>query len=258
MCSESPTRMTTSNAAQHAASFDSAAELYERARPSYPAEAVDWLLPGNPREVLDLGAGTGKFSRLFSDRVSRLVAVDPSVRMLDQLSLMLPSAETVVASAENLPLPDDSFDAAVCAQAWHWVEATTAAHELARVLRPGGTVGIVWNSRDDRVDWVARMAEIINEASPEGILAHPPTLPEPFGATEFLELDWQCALTRPELRALVASRSHFIIQDAAEQHRVLAALDAMLDAHPQTAGLEQIPVPYRTLCFRVTLAATAV
>ncbi|MBC7590580.1 MAG: methyltransferase domain-containing protein [Salinibacterium sp.] len=249
--------MTEANFAKHAASFDAAAELYEKARPSYPVPAVDWVLPGNPAEVLDLGAGTGKFTRLFADRVARVVAVDPSERMLEQLSLTVPTAETIVASAESIPLPDESVDAVVCAQAWHWVDATAAASELARVLRPGGTVGLLWNSRDHRVDWVARMAEIINEASPDDILEHPPELPGPFTAMEFLELDWQHDLTRAELRALVASRSHFIVQTRPEQQRVLDALDAMLDAHPQTAGLEQIPVPYRTLCFRSTLGSSA-
>jgi len=109
------------NKAALAASFDAAADTYEKARPSYPDEAIDWLLAAHPREVLDLGAGTGKLTRALVGRVDTVFAVDPSPNMLAELGAAVPEAIAAVGSAEQIPLPDACVDAVLAAQAWHWV-----------------------------------------------------------------------------------------------------------------------------------------
>jgi SAM-dependent methyltransferase len=147
---------------QQAASFDRAAEVYERARPEYPAEAVEWMLPADAHTVLDLGAGTGKLTRALVARGLEVFAVDPSPKMLDQLRTALPGATVSVGTAEDIPLADTSVDAVVVGQAWHWVDQDAALPSVARVLRPGGTLGLIWNLRDERVAWVERLTAVMH------------------------------------------------------------------------------------------------
>ncbi len=139
---------------QRSLSFGAEAAAYERGRPSYPPEAIDWLLPPGARDVLDLGAGTGKLTTRLVERGLGVVAVDPIPEMLELLSNSLPDTPALLGTAEEIPLPDDSVDAVLVAQAWHWFDPERAVKEVARVLRPGGRLGLVWNTRDERLGWV--------------------------------------------------------------------------------------------------------
>ncbi|WP_234698345.1 class I SAM-dependent methyltransferase [Lacisediminihabitans changchengi] len=138
-------------------SFGIAADVYERARPTYPLEAARWLVPEGARTVLDLGAGTGKFTRSLVDLGLDVIAVEPDERMRATLASSLPGVTALAGTAEHLPVADASVDAITVAQAWHWVDPALAVPETARALRPGGTLGLVWNLRDERVDWVREL-----------------------------------------------------------------------------------------------------
>lgn len=135
-----------------AAGFSSAADVYERARPSYPAEAVAWFAErasiGPGRTVLDLGAGTGKLTRLLVPLGARVIAVEPLAEMRAKLEEVLPGVVALEGTAEDLPLGDDSVDVVTCAQAFHWFKPERALPELHRVLTPGGALVLVWNTRD--------------------------------------------------------------------------------------------------------------
>lgn len=150
-----------------ARSFGAQAGAYERGRPTYPVEAVAWLLDGvgDAARVADVGAGTGKLtavvSHLMAERGGEIIAVDPDAAMLDTLRATLPGTETLVGTAEHVNLPDESVDAVVLGQAWHWVDPVAASAELGRILKPGGTLGLIWNSRDESVQWVARLGGIM-------------------------------------------------------------------------------------------------
>ena len=146
---------------QAEAGFGRGAATYERGRPSYPPDAIDRLVRelgiGTDRDVLDLAAGTGKLTRLLVPTGARLVAVEPVAAMADQLRTAVPDVEVHDGTAEAIPLPDGSVDAVVVGQAFHWFDAPVALAEIARVLRPGGGLGLIWNERDSSVPWVAEL-----------------------------------------------------------------------------------------------------
>ena len=135
-----------------AAGFGSAAEVYERARPSYPEEAVRWITErtglGKGRVVADVGAGTGKLTRLLVSTHARVIAIEPVEAMREVLLETVPGVEVLNGLAESLPLPDESVDVVTVAQAFHWFDHAKAIPELHRVLLPGGHLVLIWNSRD--------------------------------------------------------------------------------------------------------------
>jgi SAM-dependent methyltransferase len=126
-----------------------AARVYERGRPGYAPALAPWLVDelglSRSSRVLDLAAGTGQLSRLLMPLVGSVVAVEPAAAMRQVLASQVPGAELLDGVAEQLPLPDASIDAAVVGNAFHWFDGDVALGELARVLRPGGGLAIVWN-----------------------------------------------------------------------------------------------------------------
>jgi ubiquinone/menaquinone biosynthesis C-methylase UbiE len=139
---------------ERATSFGSIAEDYDRLRPGPPAAALDWLIPAQCRIAVDLAAGTGLFTRALHERVPEVVAVEPDDRMRAVLEQRSPDVRAVAGRGEDIPLPDSSVDAVFVSSAWHWFDKTRAVPEIARVLRPGGRLGVIWTSRDRTVDWV--------------------------------------------------------------------------------------------------------
>jgi len=132
-----------------ARSFDLAAEEYEATRPSYPDELLDLLPVASDATVLDLGAGTGKLTRVLARRYARVIAVEPLDGMRGILERVVPDVEVLAGTAEQIPLADASVDAVFAAQAFHWFDHDRAVPEIARVLRPGGVLALVWNGPDE-------------------------------------------------------------------------------------------------------------
>jgi SAM-dependent methyltransferase len=145
---------------------ESSASTYEQYRPSYPLDAVDWLVDrfglGPGATVVDVGAGTGKLTRLLVPTGAHVVAVEPLDPMRGELEAAVPEAEALPGTAEDLPLPDSSVDAVVAAQAFHWFRPVEALAEMARVVRPGGGLSLVWNHWDKRVPWVDELLTLID------------------------------------------------------------------------------------------------
>jgi SAM-dependent methyltransferase len=235
--------------AAHANSFGPAAETYERGRPGYPDTALDWLLPtGRPR-VVDLGAGTGKLTRQIRDRGLGVTAVDPSAGMLAQLSRSVPGVPAMLGSAEQIPLPDNAADAVLVAQAWHWVDPARAVPEIARVLSPGGRLGLLWNLRDESVAWVRRLGEIIRSEEQE----RSTTVGAPFGPVEIEHFPWSETIGPERLIDLVASRSRIILLADAEKAAVLNEVRELIATHPDLIGRTEFTMPYITECARASL-----
>ncbi|WP_219732956.1 class I SAM-dependent methyltransferase [Kribbella qitaiheensis] len=218
-----------------ATSFGDAAAAYQRGRPPYPASAVDWLVPADARRVLDLGAGTGKLTRLLADRGFELTAVEPLAEMRDELLAAVPTATVMDGSAEKIPVADHSLDAVVVAQAWHWFDASAALREAARVLVPGGTLGLVWNDRDLSVPWVAELDRILHQHGPQ-VMDTQPEIGAPFEQLERLEVRWEHQLTRADVLDLVASRSYVITLPPSERTELLNQVAELLESHLDLRG----------------------
>jgi SAM-dependent methyltransferase len=138
--------------------FGSAADAYAFGRPSYPREAVEWALPDGARRVLDLAAGTGRLTARLLELGLDVIAVEP----LAEMRAHVPSpAAALDGTAEALPLDDASVDAVVVGQAFHWFDVAKAMTEIRRVLKVGGTLGLLWNMLDDGVAWVDELCRVI-------------------------------------------------------------------------------------------------
>ena len=236
-------------------SFGSQAAAYERGRPSYPPEAIDWLLAPtdnwDAHDVLDLGAGTGKLTTRLVERGLHVIGVDPIAEMLDMLRTALPDTPALLGSAEQIPLPDNAVDAVLVAQAWHWFDPERAVAEIARVLRPGGRLGVLWNTRDERSGWVKDFGRIVGlEHDRDNATVD---LPEPFTDIATHQVEWTNYITPQALIDYVTSRSYCITSPAAVRARTLDEVRELLASHPALANSTGLAMPYITVCVRATL-----
>ncbi|MEO9238523.1 MAG: class I SAM-dependent methyltransferase, partial [Jatrophihabitantaceae bacterium] len=151
-----------------ARSFGAEAVRYAQVRPTYPVESIDFVLANHqqPEQILDLGAGTGKLTQLLVGRAEEVIAVEPDASMREQLAAHVPAATALAGSAERIPLPDASVDAVLVGQAFHWFARPAADRELARVLRPGGVLGLIWNFSDRSAAWVSGLYEAMRDPDP--------------------------------------------------------------------------------------------
>lgn len=176
---------------------------YERGRPSYPAEVVD--LPGLPADsvVLDLGAGTGKLTRLLVPRFSRVVAVEPAAAMRRRLVANCPEADVLAGSAEEIPLAHDSVDALFAAEAFHWFDGERALAEIARVLRPRGALVLMWNLPAGPTEpSTAALEGLIDERAPRDLEYDPGDL----NARRYASGEWRTAFVRAPFEPLQEER----------------------------------------------------
>jgi SAM-dependent methyltransferase len=238
-----------------ATGFEAGAAAYERARPGYPPAAVDRLVdvlgvrPGS--SVIDLGAGTGKLTASLVPTGARLIAVEPVDAMRRRFVAALPAVAVVAGTAEAIPLADGSADAVVVAQAFHWFDARPALAEIHRVLAAGGRLGLAWNMRDTSVDWVARLAEIV-DAYGDAIRRHETeewrsAFPAPgFGPLEEDAFANVQEITPDGVVERVASTSFIAHLPEGERRTVLGRVEELIREHPDTRGSEIFGFPHRT------------
>jgi SAM-dependent methyltransferase len=222
-----------------------------RGHAPYPADALDWLLPAGSPRVLDLGAGTGRLTRQLRARGLDVVAVDPSAAMLAELRRAHPEVAVHRGDTDRIPLPDASADVVLIAEAWQWTDRDRALPEIARVLSPGGRLGLIRNLRDESTDWVARLGDILGGSGPEGA----PRLGPPFAPVTRAEFRWGQPLSAADLISLIGSRSTMILLPADERAAVLAQVRQLMATHPALLGRDTWKLPYVTECIRTTLPA---
>ena len=233
---------------------------YEAARPSYPPEAVAWLVErlriGPGARVCDLAAGTGKLTRLLAPAGSQLFAAEPVEGMRATFHELLPTIPLVATTAEALPFAPASLDAITVAQAWHWFDAERAAAECARVIKPGGRLGLVWNARDRLEPWVNDVWSIMDRVEKhapwrdhenwsDSALA---SMPE-FGPVQPAVFHHRQEITREGVLQRVASVSHVAVLPPPERAAVLDEVRVILGTHPSLQGQEVLSIPYRGDCY---------
>lgn len=233
---------------RRARSFGAVAGAYARSRPGYPTVAVDWLVPADARTVLDLGAGTGKLTASLIGRGAKVVAVEPDPEMLAELRRSLPSVDARLGTAEQVPVPDGSVDAVLVGQAWHWFDADRALAEVRRVLRPGGTLGLLWNMRTEREPWQRALSDLAGDATAVvGDIRGVDALPR----GEARDVEWEEDLTPEGLCDRVSTFSAVLTRSPVAREEVLDAVLALARAEAARAGRETVRVAYLTRCLRV-------
>jgi SAM-dependent methyltransferase len=244
--------------------FAAEAATYDRARPSYPDDAVAWVADAllgeptsaTPRRVADVGAGSGIFTRLLLPRCeavgASLLAVEPVPDMRALCAASLPTIPLLGAAAEHLPLCDGALDAITVAQAFHWFDAPVAFAEFARVLHPGGRVALIWNTRDRSLPWTDRLWGMVAEtehAAPWGDAEHWHTtalVDTPyFGPRQTATFHHAQRLTPEAVVARVQSVSHVAVLPGPERAALLDAVRDLLRTDPATAGRDELALPYR-------------
>ncbi|GAA5233703.1 class I SAM-dependent methyltransferase [Verticiella sediminum] len=246
-----------------AVGFSAEADTYARGRPDYPDALIDWLrqplgvMPG--AAVVDLGAGTGKFTRLLTRTGASVCAVEPVAAMREALARELPEVPALPGTAEAIPLPDASVQAVVCAQAFHWFASVEALAEIHRVLAPQGRLGLVWNVRDESVDWVAAISRIMAPFETETPRHHRGEWREPFARSALFTLPEPSSFAYAHVgppRVVVMDRmlsvSFIAALPDAEKAAVKAQLEALIQDHPALRGKDTVAFPYRTDAYACT------
>ncbi len=251
--------MPASVHAAAAAGFAAGAESYAAGRPEYPEAVEDWLredLRLGPASIaLDLGAGTGKFLPRLRATGARLIAVEPVFEMLRKLAADNRDVEAVAGSAERIPLADESVDAIVCAQSFHWFSKPAALAQMRRALKRGGALGLVWNVRDESVDWVARLTRLIapyEGDAPRYGSGHWRAVFPAEGFSALKERRFAHAHVGPPERVIVErtlSTSFVAALNDAERAKVAAGVREIIAATPELVGRESVSFPYETRAY---------
>jgi SAM-dependent methyltransferase len=238
-----------------ALSFGAVADAYERGRPSYPREAAAWLVGTRPATLLELGAGTGKLTDQLVALGHQVIATDPLEEMLRHLTARLPGTLVARAAAERIPLRARSVDAVLGAQSFHWFDLGRALPEIARVLRPGGHLALVWNQRDERIPWVRRLGALIGTQEQENDPTHALLASHLFGFVETTTFRFWQPLNRERLRDLVLSRSNVATMPAIQREGVLREVDDLYAGYGR--GADGMLLPYITHCYKAVVRPPA-
>ncbi len=224
-------------------------DLYNSARPDYPREALEYFAMtfglDRTMQALDLGAGTGIFTRQIRPYVERVVAVEPSPSMRASLAASGVDVEVLEGSDVAIPLADGSVDVAFVAQAFHWFDSLGALRELHRVLVPRGGLGLIWNERDESVEWVAALSHAmmwdVKAPYRVGTDFRPQIAAGPFTDIERIKFTHSQTLSRKGLYDRVATTSYISAMDQASRDHVMANVAAVVEQLS-----EPIVLPYLT------------
>jgi SAM-dependent methyltransferase len=238
-------------------SFGPSAEVYERYRPGYPPAAIAWLLGPSPLRVLDVGAGTGKLTRALLAAGHEVVAVEPDPGMRAAFAAALPGTEILEGAAEELPVADGAFDAAAAGQSFHWFDESRALPEIARVLRPGGLLAVIFNLRDESEPWVAELGAILrgedgtgNSGTDEDVVNLGPL----FGSVDQAVVPHEQTVDVPGLVGLAATRSYTLVLPADQRATMLAEIEALATRAAAATPTGELRLPYVAVCRRARRA----
>ena len=236
--------------------FGTTTDLYEKIRPEYPDAAVDILVRelgiGRGRIVVDVGAGTGKLTRLLARTGATVIAVEPLAEMRERLAENVPLAVPFEGTAEHMALRDGSAHVITVAQAFHWFDGDRALAEFHRVLAPEGTLGLIWNVRDRRAPWVAAFDALVDSVDPDrpdhqtGKWRAAFDRTTLFGPLRQRDVEYAQTLTPAEITDRAATVSSIASLPEAERERVLDRFRGLATTHPDIRGRETVILPYVT------------
>ena len=239
--------------------YGRSADSYVRGRPDYPPAALDWLRSdlglGPGQTALELGSGTGKFTRLLVETGADIAAVEPVAAMLDELRRSLPAVTALQGTAQRIPAADASADAVICAQAFHWFASADSLAEIHRVLKPGGMLGLIWNVRDQPVGWVAELTRIMAPYEGDAPRYYKGEWREAFPAPGFGELSerkFAHEHVGPAEQVLVdrvASVSFIAALDEKTRNEVRDDVRSLIADTPALADRSEVCVPYITRAY---------
>ncbi len=239
--------------------FTKEAQAYARGRPDYPAASADWLTDalglGPGRTVADIGAGTGKFTRWLLATGANVIAVEPIDAMRVQLEAELPTVQALAGTAQQVPLPGASLDAIVCAQAFHWFATRDVLGEFHRLLKPDASLGLVWNVRDDSVDWVAQLTRIVTPHEGDAPRFYKGDWRKPFPHAGFgplveIHLRYQHIGTPQQVIVdRFMSVSFIAALPPSDNVAVRESLETLIATHPDLRARETVTFPYETVAF---------
>jgi SAM-dependent methyltransferase len=241
---------------ERALSFGAVSEDYDRFRPGPPPRVLDWLLPPAAAAVVDVGAGTGALTRLLVERLREVTAVEPDARMRRVLAARVPRATIRPGTAEAIPVADTSQDAVLASSAWHWVDARRAVPEAARVLRPGGRLGVVWTAMDRDIPWVEALWSALRPGRLRAPGGHGPRALEVLPGEGFGPVQGPHAVrfvhrfTREDLVSLAGTYSAMITQPPEQRSLLLDEVRRALDADARFAEPGGVDVPMLSRCYR--------
>jgi SAM-dependent methyltransferase len=230
--------------------------------------ALDWLVPAGCGVAVDLAAGTGLFTRALLGRAGQVIAVEPDERMRAVLAHRSPQVRVLEGWGEAMPLPGASADAVFVSTAWHWLNPARAVPEIARVLRSGGRLGVIWTSRDRTEEWVAELdllrlpgittgrdgshagPRTVDEVRASLDRGHSVTLPEgaEFSNVTTASFRFTRTIAVDDMLEWLSTNSVFIIASAADRKAGLARCRAALLERTSGAGVIQMPM--RSWCWR--------
>lgn len=238
-----------SDRARRAASFAAVADAYERARPSYPREAIDWLLGPRALRVADLGAGTGKLTGALTDAGHDVIAIEPLAEMRAILRRQVPQAAVIEGRAEQIPLDEGSVDAVVAGAAFHWFDREPALREITRILTAPGVLGVLGNGFDPAAAWVARLREALggSRLGRRGHWPEPDELGSWFAEVERRDFQHSQRVTLDVLFDLARSRSGIAVRSEVERQEVFAAIASMWR---EEVDADEAVLGYRTRVLR--------
>jgi ubiquinone/menaquinone biosynthesis C-methylase UbiE len=257
MSGQTEPELSSPDRARLAQSFDATAAAYELGRPEYPDEALTFWDDHGAFErgnvILDLAAGTGKLTRLLPV-MCKLHAVEPLAQMRAEFARAVPDVDVLDGTAEQIPFPDNTFDAVVVGQAFHWFDQQVALDEIARVLTPGGGLALIWN--EDDIDAAAWLVDVVDEkrsTAASTVAGKHPVIEmidanSTFGPVETFECRWERPTNLEGVLADVLSRSYVSALPPEERLPVLTRTREAIERH-LGSDVEAISYPYRTTAF---------
>jgi SAM-dependent methyltransferase len=244
--------------------YGRAAETYARARPSYPNAAVDWLLAelGWPSRVVEIGAGTGKFTAQLVERDVDVIAIEPVAAMRRRLSALGSRVTAINATAEHLPFDTGSVGSLVASQSLHWADVAAALAEFSRTLARSGAIGLIWNFRDTDVEWQRDLDGLLSGLRGDAPHSRDGRWERAVDASAFriaASKSWRWSVTTDSAGVVdrVRSVSYVAAMPESDQRRVDERVRGLLTEHGLISTAGSIDFAYLTEAYILRMATTS-